>query len=67
MEIRYFKLLNDFQAKLPDNVLVTMKKDSIFHIQSQYSSPITGDDMVVIAVDKCTPIAVDKNIGIILD
>lgn len=67
METRYFKLLDRLQVKLPDNVMVTIKKNTIFHVQSQYRSTVTGDDMVVIAIDKCTPIAVNKSIGIILD
>ncbi|HBM73930.1 MAG TPA: hypothetical protein DD429_00025 [Clostridiaceae bacterium] len=67
MEIKYFKLKNDYIALLPCNVQFTLKKNSIFHIQNKYRSPITGDDMVVVAIDKCTPIAVPVHIGTILD
>lgn len=67
MELKYFKFINDFSIKLPDNIHVIVKKDSIFHIQSQYRSPVTGDEMVVVAIDKCTPIAVPISAGIMLD
>jgi hypothetical protein len=67
MIIKYFKLQHDFTVVLPDKIEVVMKKDGIFHIQSQYVSPLTSEQMVIIAIDKCTPIAVPINSGTILD
>lgn len=67
MEIKYFKLKSDYIVVLPDNAQFTLKKDHIFHVQSQYLSPVTGDEMVVISMDKCTPVAVPVDAGIISD
>lgn len=66
-EVKYFKLSDEYIVTLPNHVQYTIARGSIFHIQSRYKSILTGDDMVVIAMDKCTPIAVPMNAGTILD
>lgn len=62
-DIQYFKLVEDVPLKLYDGYRMELKKDSIFHIQADYVSPITGERMIVIAVDKCTPVAVPYSSG----
>lgn len=66
-DIKYFKLNSEYIVTLPDHIEFTIPKDSIFHMQSRYQSPLTGDDMAVISIDKCTPLAVPVSAGSILD
>lgn len=40
-------------------------KDTILYIQNSYVSPLTGEEMVVVAIDKCTHFALPKVSGAI--
>jgi hypothetical protein len=66
MEMRYFKLDNDLQLNLFDNVPMILKKNAVFHVQDIYKSPTTGESMVVIAMDKAAPVAVPESSGSII-
>lgn len=67
MSLQYFKLNQDALITVYGNSAITINKDTILHIQDSYRSPLTGEKMVVVAMDKCTPVAIPANIGLIYD
>lgn len=63
MELEYFKLARDVQLKFYNGTEITINKGTIFHVQNRYVSPLTGEDMIVVSIDKTTPFAIPVSFG----
>lgn len=61
--LEYFKLTRDVRLKFYNGTEITINSGTIFHVQSGYICPLTGEDMTVVSIDKTTPFAIPSSFG----